>query len=87
MVIQFPDGSAMDSSVLAGMYVETGRPVIHVYAFRDNLGGLLMGGTRPTASHFMSIVMGTAEEAERELKKLVAQWLGKPMADMLHGAT
>lgn len=76
MIVQFSNGAGVESSVIAGIYVEGARADtvarIHVYVFRENL--MMFGSGKPTASHFMSIPMKTDEEAEAECRRLVDVW-------------
>lgn len=85
MIIQFPNGSAVHSSIIASIYVEPSRKhrdleqlaTIVVHTFRDGLG-LGLFGSKPTAAHFMSIPMPSENEANNECRRLVAKWMGLP---------
>jgi hypothetical protein len=86
-IIQFPNGAAIHSSVIASIHVESGRKVgelehpahIIVYTFKEGFGGLLsLYGNKPSAAHFMSIPMPTENEAREECRRLVAKWMGLP---------
>jgi hypothetical protein len=78
MIIQFPNGAAIDSSVIAGIYVDTHSKSIQVYVFRSD-GFSLNPWAKPAASHLMSVKgYDTEEEAVAECRRLTAEWIGKP---------
>ena len=85
MIIQFPDGTAINSSVIAALKMSEadgkwpGR--IQVYTFQNRDGLLSFGTSRPTAEHFATINVGTNEEARAALKRLTAQWMGLPIPE------
>jgi hypothetical protein len=88
MIIIFPNGAAIESSVIASIHVSCSehirdglsRPAnIVVYTFRgEGMGLSLFGRERPTAAHFLSIPMPDDLTAENECRKLVAKWAGLP---------
>ena len=86
MIILFPNGAAVDSSIIASMHVtekDDRHPArIQVYTFRnaDPFGMSLFGPKqRPAAEHFMTVIVGTNEEAYAALKRLTAEWMGLPI--------
>lgn len=87
MIIQFPNGAAIDSSVIASIHVSAGEklsggmerpPHIVVYTFRQDLSFNLFGREKPAASHFLSVPMPSENEANDECRRLVARWMGLP---------
>jgi hypothetical protein len=88
MIILFPNGAAIDSSVIASIHVSRSEQIrdglcrpanIVVYTFRgEGLGLSLFGNQRPTAQHFLNIQMPDDLTAENECRRLVAKWAGLP---------
>lgn len=87
MIIQFPNGSAIDSSVIASIHVQQARTdnyatkaqiVVHVHKGGDDLLPLFGAMRQRGVSHFMSVEMPSDEAAVAECKKLVAKWAGLP---------
>jgi acyl transferase domain-containing protein len=85
MIILFPNGAAVDSSIIASMYAtekdERHPARIQVYTFRNaDPFGIGFGlKQRPVAEHFMTVMIGTNEEAYAALKRLTAEWMGLPI--------
>ena len=81
MIIQFPNGSAVDSRVLASIFVERSydkQPArIQVYVFRSDGLSLNPWGDAPKASHLFSIAMASDAEAEAAVRKIVDAWAQK----------
>lgn len=86
MIIQFPNGAAIDSTVIASIHVvaaekrgDLERPAqIVVYTFRESFGLDIFARSKPSASHFLSIPMPSESDANMECRKLVARWMGLP---------
>src|SRR6185437_744929 len=83
MIILFPNGAAVDSSIIASMYVterddrHPARIQVHTFRNADPFGmGLFGPKQRPVAEHFMTVMVGTNEEAYAALKRLTAEWMG-----------
>lgn len=91
MIIQFPNGAAIDSSVIASIHVIrqevrgeiTCPAIIVVYTFREEFGLNMFGRSKPTASHFLSIPMPSDLDAENECRNLVAKWMGLPDPELI----
>lgn len=87
-IVVFPNGSAVDSEVIAGIHVEPSRTgqygakariVVHVHkSDRDPLLGLMRGASKGV-EHFMSIDMESDAAACEECRKLVNAWAGLPL--------
>jgi hypothetical protein len=82
MIIQFPNGAGIESSIIASIHVTRSERIsggiergaaIQVYTMRGGDDLFNMFG-----SHFMSIPMPDDLTAENECRRLVAKWAGLP---------
>lgn len=89
MIIQFPNGAGIESSIIASIHVTRSERIsggiergaaIQVYTMRggDDLFNMFEPRNKPTSSHFMSIPMPDDLTAENECRRLVAKWAGLP---------
>ena len=88
MIIQFPNGAGIESSIIASIHVSPGErcsetktlpPRIQVYTMRGGELSLFGHASRPAAAHFMTIPMPSDAEAEAECRRLVQEWAGMPL--------